>query len=625
MQYYRDGFHAGDPRWTPRRSAGGRSAADGVGVGVDVDVLIVGSGPAGLVLATVLAGFPSIRTRVTERREGPMQLGQADGVACRTIEMFQALGVADRLLEEAYWVNETSFWKSDPENPASIIRTGRVQDVEDGLSEMPHVIMNQARIHEYLLDAMRRSPTRLEPDYGTELVDLTVPLDGGPVVATLRNSASGESSLCRAGYVVGCDGSRSRVRDAIGRSLDGDRANHAWGVMDVLAVTDFPDIRLKAAIQNAEHGSLLLIPREGGYLLRLYVDLGTVTDNRQEIRAMSSEDVVAVAQRILHPYSLDIRETVWFSVYEVAQRIADGFDDAVGRNRLPRVFIAGDACHTHSAKAGQGMNVSMQDAFNLSWKLAAVLEGRADPTLLQTYDDERRPVAQELIDFDREWSTMLAATPTGADSTETLSKYFVRQGRYTAGVATRYPASRLIDTDENQFAAAGFTVGMRFHSAPVTRVADCRRVELGHTATADGRWRLYAFADADESLWRATLDWLASAPASPLVAYSDSDADIDAVIDVRGILQRPAHDVSIGELPMIMRPATGKLGLVDLEKAFASTTSPDAHEADVFDIRKIDRGEGALVLVRPDQYVAQVLPLHATTGLGTFLSGIMTR
>lgn len=634
MQFYRDGFHAGDPRVAPRHPMSTSTSQDGE---VDIDVLVVGTGPAGLVLGAQLARFPMIRTHVIERRDGPMHLGQADGVACRTVEMLEAFGLAGRLLEEAYWVNETTFWRPDPASPTAIIRTGRVQDVEDGLSEMPHVIMNQARIHDYLLGAMRDAPTRLEADYGLELVDLHVPETGAPVSATMRNVATGETKVTRARYVVGCDGAQSLVREAIGRQLIGDRANHAWGVMDVLAVTDFPDIRFKSAIQSSE-GSILLIPREGGYLARLYVDLGTVTEeNRARIRAMNAEDVVSVAERVLKPYSFEVRETVWFSVYEVAQRIADGFDDTVddarGRANPPRVFIAGDACHTHSAKAGQGMNVSMQDAFNLGWKLAAVLEGRSGTSLLETYDEERRPVAQQLIDFDREWSAMLASPPADPDhpdrgglTPQALSEYFVRQGRYTAGIATEYPASRLVGNDKHQDIAPGFRVGSRFHSGPVTRLCDSKRVELSHAAKADGRWRLYAFADADMRDWGVTLDWLAIDPESPVVRHSPAGVSIDSLIDIRGVLQGPAHETEVGELPELLRPITGKLGLVDLEKAFAATTSPhSAREQDIFNDRQINRGTGALVVVRPDQYVAQVLPLDATAKLAQFFGEVFTQ
>lgn len=126
----------------------------------EVDVLVVGTGPAGLVLAAQLARFPEIRTAVVDRRDGPLAVGQADGVACRTVEMFEAFGLADRLLREAYWVNEVSFWRTDPNDPNRIIRTGRIEDTEEGLSEFPHVIVNQARMLAYLLEHMERSAAR---------------------------------------------------------------------------------------------------------------------------------------------------------------------------------------------------------------------------------------------------------------------------------------------------------------------------------------------------------------------------------------------------------------------------------------------------------------------------------
>ena len=223
----------------------------------------------------------------------------------------------------------------------------------------------------------------------------------------------GEVETVRARYVVGCDGARSTVRKSIGRELHGDSANHAWGVMDVLAVTDFPDIRFKALIQSANDGSILIIPREGGYLVRLYVELAKLdAGERVANRNITSDDLIAKARRILHPHTLDVKEIAWWSVYEIGQRLTDKFDDVPAEEiatRLPRVFIAGDACHTHSPKAGQGMNVSMQDAFNLGWKLAAVLRRRSAPQLLHTYSAERQAVAKELIDFDREWAEILAS------------------------------------------------------------------------------------------------------------------------------------------------------------------------------------------------------------------------
>jgi len=628
MQFYLNGYTPGDPDIQPAAPGAGEHSAE---LPDTVDVLVVGSGPAGCLLAAQLSAFPGIRTRLIERREGPLQVGQADGVACRTVEMFEAFGLGHKLVHEAYWVNETVFWRPAPGDRSRIVRTGRVQDTEDGLSEFPHVIVNQARMQAYLLDYMRHSPTRLEADYGLEFVTLKVEAAGEhPVVVTLRHVGSGVEQTVRAKYVVGCDGARSKVREAIGAVPRGDFANHAWGVVDMLAVTDFPDIRLKAAIQSADEGNILLIPREGGYMVRLYVDLGDIDPARRDTfrEQQTQESVIAAAQRVLRPYTLDVKSVAWFAVYQVGQRVTDRFDDvpAGGQGtRLPRVFIAGDACHTHSAKAGQGMNVSMQDAFNLGWKLAAVLDGRAAPELLRTYSLERHAVAQQLIDFDKEWSKIMASQPSdparpelgGVDPAE-LQAYFVMSGRYTAGVATCYePATVLTAPPLHQALARGFPIGMRFHSAPVVRLADGKPMQLGHAARADGAWRLYAFADAPGRRLHELLAFLAASAHSPLRRYTPAGHDTDSVIDLRAVFQQPHREVDIGALPPLLLPNKGRFGLVDYEKVFCAGGS-----ADIFELRGVDRTQGALVVVRPDQYVSNVLPLTAHEELARFFGRI---
>ncbi|MFD7292307.1 FAD-dependent monooxygenase [Streptomyces sp. NPDC059897] len=631
MQFHLDGYRPGDPSMKEAHPA---AQAPDAGLPETADVLIVGCGPAGLVLAAQLAAFPGIRTVVVDRKDGPLLVGQADGVACRTVEMFEAFGLAEQLKQEAYQVNEVTFWKPDPTDGSTIVRTGRIDDVEEGISEMPHLIVNQARMLDFLREHMARSASRTVPHYSLNAtaVDIAEGADAGeyPVTVTLENERGG-TSVVRAKYVVGTDGARSSVRKAIGRRLEGDALNQTWGVLDVLVDTDFPDIRLKSVIQS-EAGSLLIIPREGGYLVRLYIELDAERyGDLLRAKAVTPAVLAGAANRILSPYRVEVKDVGWWAVYEVGQRLCAKFDDVPEEEtgaRLPRAFIAGDACHTHSAKAGQGMNVSMADAFNLGWKLAAVLSGTAAPELLHTYSEERQRVAQDLIDFDRDFASKMAAG--GGDKTgapegerEEFSDYFRAQGLYTAGLSVRYEPSMITGTGEHQHLAKGFPIGMRFHSAPVVRLADARPVQLGHAARADGAWRLYLFADriglqAADGLFHGLCDHLAS-PASPLARFTPAGAEPDAVLDVRAILQQPHRTLEPTALPAVLRPRKGRLALVDHEKAFC----PDPRQADIFDLRGIDRDRGCMVLARPDQYVAHVLPLEATAELSDFLRGVL--
>jgi phenol 2-monooxygenase (NADPH) len=638
MQFHLNGFEPGDPEIFDPSERYPASGAAGP-VPEEVDVLIVGCGPAGLTLAAQLATFPDIKCCIVEQKSGRMLRGQADGVACRTMEMFHSFGFSERVLKEACWINETTFWQPDDRQRANIVRSGWVQDVEDGLSEFPHVVLNQARIHDCYLDVMRRSASKLEPYYARRVVAVQPAIGGSDDVAQrttvtlerLEPPHQGQTETVRARYVVGCDGARSVVRTSIGRDLRGESANHAWGVMDLLAVTDFPDIRCKSLIQSDSEGSIIIIPREGGYLVRLYVELAKLDiAERVADRNITVDELIAKARRIFNPYRLEVKEVPWWSVYEIGQRLTDKFDDVPEEEiatRLPSVFIAGDACHTHSPKAGQGMNVSMQDAFNLGWKLVCVLRRRCSPSLLHTYSAERRAIAKELIDFDREWAALLASAHGEGHQTDPAKtqSYFIQHGRYTAGTATHYSPSILTGERIYQHLAEGFVVGKRFHSAPVIRLADGKPVHLGHVVRADGRFRIFAFAGAGDptspsSAIHQLCDFLARDQDSPVRRYTRRDEDIDAAIDVRAVFQQDHRELAIENMPTLLLPRKGRYGLCDYEKMFCADTKSGN---DIFAMRGIDREAGCMVIVRPDQYIAHVLPLDGYEQLASYFGGFM--
>lgn len=623
MQFHHHGYVSGDPRI---HEPGGTGIDRPAELPDEVDVLIVGTGPAGMIAAAQLAQFPNVVTRIVERRPGRLAIGQADGIQARSVETFQAFGFAERIIAEAYRITEMAFWKPDPDDPSRIVRTARPVDDPTGVSEFPHLIVNQARVLDYFAEVMANSPARMTPDYGYEFVSLEVGEGEHPVAVTLRRTAGpdeGAERVVHAKYVVGADGARSKVREAIGCHLAGDQANHAWGVMDALAVTDFPDIRTKCSIQS-EAGNILLIPREGGYLFRMYVDLGEVApDDKGAVRSTSIEQIIERANAILHPYTLDVRNVAWHSVYEVGHRLTDRFDDVLPHElgmRTPRVFITGDACHTHSAKAGQGMNVSMQDGFNIGWKLGHVLDGRSPESLLATYSAERQVVAKNLIDFDKEWSTLMAKKPEEFDSPSELEDFYVRTAEFPAGFMTQYEPSLIVDGSEHQELATGFPVGKRFKSASVERVCDGNPVHLGHHARADGRWRIYVFADAaragEPSAVAELAEWMSSSPESPLAA-TPAGGDPDAWFDVKVVYQQDHAAVDLGAVPPLFLPRVGPFGLIDYEKVYAADPADD-----IFAERGVDRA-GAIVVVRPDQYVAAVLPLTATDELAAFFRPIL--
>jgi phenol 2-monooxygenase len=635
MQFYKDGFRGGNPDIKPaapnRRSRGVHEALP-----EKVDVLIAGTGPAGLCLAAQLAQFPEIETMIVERMPTNIIKGKADGINTRTMEMFQAFGFADKVKRETYWVNQTSFWMPDPVNPAHIKRVGRVQDVADDSSEMPHILINQARLHELFLEVMSNSPSRLAPDYSWEIVGLTIDetTDDHPVTVTLKD-ASGvnwwATRTVRANYVVGCDGAHSAVRKAIGGTLHGDAAHQAWGVMDILANTDFPDVRQKCLISSASEGNVFILPREGGYIFRMYVELDKLKDGEKAAsRKFTQDDMIAAANRIIQPYSLDVKEVVWWSIYDIGHSLTDKFDDVPeGSDRCPRVFTAGDACHTHSPKAGQGMNVSMQDTFNLGWKLVHVLQGRAEPGLLRSYSKERLTEARRLVETDHEWARIASAPTTQAERDGTEEPRIIRQFKanleFTGGNAVKYDTSTLFAPGNHQSLAKGEAIGRRFHSAPVVRLSDARQMQLGHAAEADARWRLYAFAGkADSSSPGSAIhrlaDWLEHDPKSPVVRHTRQGEDMDAIIDVRAVFQQTFDQLAYEHMPSLLKPKTGKLGLQDHEKVFCVDHKG---AGDIYDMRGIDRERGCLIVVRPDQYVANVLPLDGYEELSAYFAGVL--
>ncbi|GAA5918924.1 hypothetical protein JCM1841_006686 [Sporobolomyces salmonicolor] len=639
-------------------------------IATEVDVLIVGAGPAGLMLATWLSKL-KVQTKIIDKRNTKIFTGQADGVQCRTVEVFQSFGFAERLVLEGAHINEVVFY--NPGEDGGIVRTKRTPDNEPGTSRFPHAVLTQARIEQFMLDAINEfdnltversiTPTSLSVD--SSLISSFAPTSY-PVTVTLRHLSedestpaqtgavpnglfrsnilsdeeaeaiaagkvdsekAGEAETVRAKFVVGCDGARSWVRKQLGLTLEGDSANSVWGVLDAVVVTDFPDIRLKCTIHSKDAGSILVVPRERD-LVRFYIQMGTAKPGERFDRAaVTPESIIATAQRIFAPYVIDFKHVDWYTLYEVGQRLCPKM------TLDERVFLAGDASHCHSPKAGQGMNVSMMDTYNLGWKLAHVLQGKASPEILKTYQSERHQTAKELIDLDYQLSRMFAAKPQ-RDETDTegvslaaFKEFFIKAGRWASGTAVHYKPSLLIAPErEGGSLAPGLPHGMRFESHPVVCIADARPWHLADRFMSDGRYRLVIFAgDVREASQREKLENVAAyldSPAGALRTYTPSSSDLDSVIEVLTIISNPRTSIEPNAFPDVLWPPKKPYGSRAYDKLYADDSSPVTPEVQgrIYEKLGVDKQKGCVVVVRPDQTVALVAGLEDPEQIGDFFS-----
>jgi phenol 2-monooxygenase len=271
----------------------------------------------------------------------------------------------------------------------------------------------------------------------------------------------------------------------------------------------------------------------------------------------------------------------------------------------------------------------MQDTFNLGWKLVHVLQGRADASLLRSYSKERLTEAKRLVETDHKWARVMSAPTTQAERDGSEEPRIIRQFKenleFTGGTAVKYDTSKYFAEGKYQALAKGEQIGRRFHSAPVVRVSDAKQMQLGHVAQADARWRIYAFAGKNDSAAPGSAihqlaHWLECDAQSPVVKHTREGEDIDAVIDFRAVFQQTFDQLAYEHMPSLLKPKTGKLGLQDHEKVFCVD-----HKGvgDIFEMRGIDREQGCMIVVRPDQYVAHVLPLDGRAELSAYFAGVL--
>ncbi|KAI0832097.1 FAD binding domain-containing protein [Trametes gibbosa] len=594
-----------------------------------VDVLIVGAGPAGLMCANALA-MAGVNVRIVDQRPVKVAAGQADGIQPRTIEVLQSYGLAERLLREGNQMHMAAFYNPSPSG--GIERTNRAADVTAPTARWPfEITLHQGAIESIFLDSMQAHGVEVErPIIPTSIALSTSEAElrdptAHPVTVTLKYLApkdgQSDTEIVKAKFVLGADGAHSWVRKQLGIALDGEQTDYTWGVIDIEPEGDFPDVRCKTAV-HSNNGSCMIIPREGD-LIRLYIQLADsdVLDpatGRVDKSRVSPEKLLAVAKESFKPFEMDAKggKFDWWTLYIIGQRVAAQF------SVHERVFIAGDACHTHSPKAGQGMNASMNDTHNLAWKLALVLRGWADMSLLKTYEFERRKYAQDLIDFDKGWSKLFSGKPRTEDNQDGVSHQefinaFQTFGLFTSGIGVHYAPSAITHS-AHQAAASKLTIGERVIPHVFVRAADARSYDIQDVLPADARFKVVVFTgNVRDAAQAARVQALAEALDRPEGFYHRFGHGAPAkVFDVLSISAAKKEDVNYTDLPKFFRQHWSKV-LLDDTDLYARVGGGG------YERYGIDAQQGAIVVVRPDGYVGAIAPFDRLADLDAYFASFM--
>ncbi len=501
----------------------------------DPDVLIIGSGPTGLVLALWLTRL-GVRVRIVDKTAEAGTTSRALAVQARTLEFYSQIGIAEAVIERGRKVIAANFWVSGKKKARVVFG-----DIGAGLSPYPFPLVFPQDEHERLL-IERLSEIGVQVERQTELLGFEEV--NGRVIARLK-LPDGPDETCEAAYITGCDGARSAVREGLQIGFAGGTYNRLFYVADVQASGPTLNGELHIGLDTAEF--LAMFPLKGDGRARL---VGTIRDEGEDKHENLSWNVVG--KRVIEWIRVDVERVNWFSTYRVHHRVANHF-------RKGRAFLLGDAAHIHSPVGGQGMNTGIGDAVNLSWKLAAVLHGRANASLLDSYEPERIAFAQRLVATTDRAFTL--ATNSGA-----MARFLrLRIVPLLIPLLIRLEAARRL-----MFRTVSQTV-VNYRGSSLSE---------GRAGTVQGGDRLpwvkvnLNGAESDNFAPLTSMDWQAH-------VYGDAPAELRAVCDVRKL--------RLHVFPW--RPEMGRAGLL----------------------------RNALYLVRPDGYVALADPDAGVAALTSFL------
>ncbi|KAK3293507.1 FAD binding domain-containing protein [Chaetomium fimeti] len=599
------------------------------------DIVIVGAGPVGLMLSTCLARW-GYKIKHIDNRAEPTPTGRADGIQPRSLDLLRNMGLKSAIMaHKPARVYEVAFW-DPPTAGKGIVRTGTWASCPSFIdARYPFTtLLHQGLIERVFIGDLEKNDVKIQRPWTIKGFTSNEKEDPEyPVTVDLEHVDGTSKETVKAKYLFGGEGARSFIRDQLKIGIKHkDPIAYVWGVMDGVVETDFPDIKMKCTI-HSEHGSIMVIPRENN-MVRLYIQIASSTDpDFNPRKTATAEEVQASAKRILQPYSIQWERVEWYSVYPIGQGISDKY------TLDHRVFLGGDACHTHSPKAGQGMNTAFLDAQNLAWKIHAVEAGFANRSLLETYEPERKNVAETLLSFDNKYAKLFSQRPpaavevaaasaqasNGGQSGNEFINTFKESCEFTSGYGVFYKANALNWSPSHPAQShvvhpktTKLVPGRLFMNADVTRVVDANVVHLEQEIPLNGSFRLFIFAGKPSATAQALRDLAANmakknsfytAYARPNlnhISHHERHNPHSLFFTVATIFAAPRPDVEISrDLPPLLARYRDHVYADDRWDRRAPDAAACAHAK-----MGLDQERGGVVVVRPDGYVGVVVALE---------------
>ncbi|KAK3387727.1 FAD binding domain-containing protein [Podospora didyma] len=599
------------------------------------DIVIVGAGPVGLMLSTCLARW-GYKIKHIDNRAEPTATGRADGIQPRSLDLLRNMGLKSAIMaHKPARVYEVAFW-DPPKGGKGIVRTGTWASCPSFIdARYPFTtLLHQGMIERVFIADLEKNGVQVQRPWTITGFTSDEKADPEfPVTVQLEHVDGTARETIHAKYLFGGEGARSFIRDQLKIGIrHKDPIAYVWGVMDGVVKTDFPDIKMKCTI-HSEHGSIMVIPREDN-MVRLYIQIASSTDADFDPRKTATqEEVQESAKRILNPYSIEWERVEWYSVYPIGQGISDKY------TLDHRVFLGGDACHTHSPKAGQGMNTAFLDAQNLAWKIHAVESGFAKRSLLETYEPERKNVAETLLDFDNRYAKLFSQRPNAASDAQAAStsssgpednefiKAFKEACEFTSGYGVLYKENELNWSPAHPAqshvvhpAGTKLRTGRLLINADVTRVVDANVVHVEQEVPLNGAFRLFVFAGKPSVTTQALKDLATNMGRKGSFYSSYTRPDVDSVshhehdlphskfFTVCTIVAAQRSAVEISELPPLLARYREHVYADDRWDRHVPDATAAAHAK-----MGLDQERGGVVVVRPDGYVGIVVALTEGT------------